>query len=405
MTMRWLIVEDALRDRKGHWAEYIGTFLRGLEKQGDEVVILCDRKAEEFIPKNLKAHALLPESIWHRMGDGAGTLTRYLRVPHHAIRTWWSVYNYFKKHLRDKPPDVIFVPTVLPHHLLGWYLLLKCGILPPKSTLLLFFPNLPLCIEDDGNVRWIASPTTRLMAWIVEKIRLLVESRRVVLGVETAQMQLALARLTQLPVLYLPHPVDPLPESVVTGEFPLYFAAYGVARAEKGSDLFQAAIINYLTDYPESRIRFGIQWMEAFEGGQGKLISVADTLTLSKRVDVIRSFFQEGEYSAWLLKTSALVLPYRSSSYALRVSRVVIEAMVNGLPVITTEGSTLWSQLERFGAGVSCKDEDVNSLVLAIRDMELKYQELSEAAILTKQKAREHFSVKNFRQILKSFIS
>jgi len=403
--MRWLIVEDALRDRKGHWAEYIGTFLRGLEKQGDEVVILCDRKAEEFIPKNLKAHALLPESIWHRMGDGAGTLTRYLRVPHHAIRTWWSVYNYFKKHLRDKPPDVIFVPTVLPHHLLGWYLLLKCGILPPKSTLLLFFPNLPLCIEDDGNVRWIASPTTRLMAWIVEKIRLLVESRRVVLGVETAQMQLALARLTQLPVLYLPHPVDPLPESVVTGEFPLYFAAYGVARAEKGSDLFQAAIINYLTDYPESRIRFGIQWMEAFEGGQGKLISVADTLTLSKRVDVIRSFFQEGEYSAWLLKTSALVLPYRSSSYALRVSRVVIEAMVNGLPVITTEGSTLWSQLERFGAGVSCKDEDVNSLVLAIRDMELKYQELSEAAILTKQKAREHFSVKNFRQILKSFIS
>ena len=43
MTMRWLIVEDALRDRKGHWAEYIGTFLRGLEKQGDEVVILCDR--------------------------------------------------------------------------------------------------------------------------------------------------------------------------------------------------------------------------------------------------------------------------------------------------------------------------------------------------------------------------
>jgi glycosyltransferase involved in cell wall biosynthesis len=186
---------------------------------------------------------------------------------------------------------------------------------------------------------------------------------------------------------------------------PLYFAAYGIARAEKGSDLFQSAIEKYLTLYPESRIRFGIQWMEAFEGGQGNLISVADTLTLSTRVDVIRSYFQEGEYSAWLLKTSALVLPYRSSSYALRVSRVVIEAMVNGIPVITTDGSTLWSQLERFGAGVSCKDEDVNSLVFAIRDMELKYQELYESAILSKQKAREHFSVTNFRQILKSFIS
>ena len=28
--MNWLIVEDALRDRKGHWLEYISTFVRGL---------------------------------------------------------------------------------------------------------------------------------------------------------------------------------------------------------------------------------------------------------------------------------------------------------------------------------------------------------------------------------------
>jgi len=30
LFMRWLIVEDALRDRKGHWFEYLGTFAREL---------------------------------------------------------------------------------------------------------------------------------------------------------------------------------------------------------------------------------------------------------------------------------------------------------------------------------------------------------------------------------------
>ena len=38
--MRWLIVEDALRDRKGHWVEYVSTFVRGLRELGDEVASL-----------------------------------------------------------------------------------------------------------------------------------------------------------------------------------------------------------------------------------------------------------------------------------------------------------------------------------------------------------------------------
>ena len=28
--MKWLIVEDALRNRKGHWLEYVSTFVRAL---------------------------------------------------------------------------------------------------------------------------------------------------------------------------------------------------------------------------------------------------------------------------------------------------------------------------------------------------------------------------------------
>ena len=47
--MKWLIVEDALSDRNGYWLEYISTFVRELRALGDEVVVLCDRKAQGFV--------------------------------------------------------------------------------------------------------------------------------------------------------------------------------------------------------------------------------------------------------------------------------------------------------------------------------------------------------------------
>ena len=58
--MRWLIVEDALRDRKGHWFEYLGTFDRELRVLGDDVVILADRSAEPFLVENCKCSRCFP---------------------------------------------------------------------------------------------------------------------------------------------------------------------------------------------------------------------------------------------------------------------------------------------------------------------------------------------------------
>jgi hypothetical protein len=42
--MKWWIFEDALRDRRGHWSEYLQTFRRGLEAESDEVRIFADRE-------------------------------------------------------------------------------------------------------------------------------------------------------------------------------------------------------------------------------------------------------------------------------------------------------------------------------------------------------------------------
>ena len=591
--MKWLIVEDALRDRKGHWLEYVSTFVRGLRALGDDVTVLCDRKAEGFILEQTGARPVLPESIWHRMGDGAGALKRYLRVPGHALATFVAMQRVFRAQFSEKedltrestedteasdgrcsatpcgdafsnpftselardcentsptrsasgpasslpatshslratvpesltpatsyplpatslPLDWIFVPTVLVHHLLGWWLLLKTGSLPKESRVLLFFPNLPIRLNDIGLAHWSGGPTTKLMAWLFGQLRNEVESGRVMLGVETHAMRRALESLIQMPVVYLPHPVEfhaetrrrggekspeglttedtvasqagasepdsltskpadvPVSESLTrsasgpssspatihsllatapevpspatsypppaTSAKPIVFGCYGAARWEKGSDIFQEAIKLILKNEVASDgcrvasiqsectrelgpaflpitsdplpataagrpLCFAIQWVEDFRDDSGNLVSIDPWLLEHPQVEVIGRYFQGDEYGEQLERTDVMVLPYRCP-YRLRVSRVVIEAMMNGMPVIATRGTTLFEQAEEYGVLIGCEEGSAESLAEAILKVAEGFESLQTSAQKKASAVAESFSVGFFRDLL-----
>ena len=638
--MKWLIVEDALRDRRGHWLEYVSTFVRGLRALGDEVVVLGDREAEGFILEQTGALPVLPESIWHRMGDGAGALQRYARVPGHAIATFVAMRRFFRGLSNEKTPnntkesnhgfhgytrieeaqalargpracaafsnpstselsldaentslsrsavgpaeesvppstkdgyprtdgakhvpcsatktapDWIFVPTVLVHHLLGWWLLIKSGVVPNGARVLLFFPNLPIRLDDSGRSHWFGGPTTKLMAWLFAQLRGEVESSRVILGVETHAMRRALEGVIGMRVTYLPHPVEAAkpprtesgglrtdletlnpdslnnPPSAISYQpsaaaNPLVFGCYGAARWEKGSDIFQEAIKLILknevasgqwpvtsdsrmvpaevqgsgvgiaaknlttiehwgrgemeqpkvgpkgegvgtteskdtenteeqfvhkqdfawagqagpsesltrsasipaaqpdashsllatasscdatpaTSYPllvtaaGRPLRFAIQWVEDFRDGEGNLVSIDPWLWEHPQVEVIGRYFEGDEYEQRLAATDVMVLPYRSP-YRLRVSRVVIEAMIHGMPVIATRGTTLVEQAEEHGVVVGCDEGSAESLARAILACAEGFAEMEYAAARKSEGAAESFSVGYFRELL-----
>jgi glycosyltransferase involved in cell wall biosynthesis len=576
--MKWLIVEDALRDRRGHWVEYVSTFVSGLKELGDAVTVLCDRKAEAFIMEQTGARPVLPESIWHRMGDGAGALRRYARVPGHAWATFVAMRRIFKelnhglhgltrmgnvqgdaqrtsagaafsspstsKLARDSentsptrgvsgpasslpatshslratvpealtpatsyplpatsiPLNWIFVPTVLVHHLLGWWMLLRTSSVPRDSRLVLFFPNLPIHLDDAGRAFWNGGPTTKLMAWLLAQLRKEVESGWVVLGVETHAMRLALESLIGMRVTYLPHPVEfhaetrrrgggesptalttedtestedcfvqkqgcawsgqtgpsepgslaskpadssisqsptrfadgpaslpatsyPLP---ATAAKPIVFGCYGAARWEKGSDIFQEAIklilknevpsgecqvasgksqIQPVTSYQllvTAAVRplcFAIQWVEDFQDEKGNLVQLDPWLKKHPQVEVIDRYFQGDEYERRLDQTDVMVLPYRSP-YRLRVSRVVIEAMLHEMPVIATKGTTLFEQAEENGVALGCEEGSAQSLAEAILEVVEGFEKMSVSARERATTAAESFSVAYFRDLL-----
>lgn len=393
--MRWLIVEDALRDRKGHWFEYLGTFARELQALGDEVVILGDCAAEPFVREQLRAQPVLPDSIWHRMGDGAGLLRRYLRVPVHA----WNTFRAVNKFLRGGDKfDLIFVPTVLVHHLLGWQWLIKRGLKNSGGRVLLFFPNTPVYLDEaTGEPRWQPAPTARLFNRIIRSLRTEVESGRVILGAETHPMVAALTKLTGVPFTYLPHPVAPLPETEAArpadDEGAIVMGSYGSARQEKGPDVLVAAVEEYCRRFPATRARFVLQCVD----GDPQLWA---RLQNHPQVQLIPGYFGDGGYARQLRATDVLLLPYRRSSYGLRVSRVVIEAMGEGLPVVATRQTTLEDQAREFGAAVICDDGRPESLVAAIAVAERNFPALREKARQSTALARAHFSVRTFRDLL-----
>ncbi len=397
--MKWLIVEDALKDRKGHWVEYIDTFRSGLRARGDAVTILAERNAEQFIQCWLDTYAVLPNSIWHRMSDQASRWKRLARIPQHGFQTQRTV----QKWLRSQPlPDVIFVPTVLVHHLLGWWRIYESFLKQTPTKLLLFFPNAPLNeMTDDGPAALRTDPSSRLFHWLIRRIAPAVRLRKVILGTETAAMQMALSQATGVPFTYLPHPVTALPDSRGSQErtASIHFGCYGAARYEKGSDLLQLAVERYLDAHPNSTSTFSIQWLQDFTDQGGRLISPSQRLREDPRVTFINRYFGEGEYDAQLRKTDIMLLPYRSP-YRYRVSRVVIEALVNGLPVVASRGTTLWDQASTLGAAVPCDMEDAGSLADAIATAEQNWHGLKSEAVSKMAQSRHHFSVEAFATTL-----
>jgi glycosyltransferase involved in cell wall biosynthesis len=422
--MRWLIVEDALRDRKGHWFEYLGTFARELRALGDDVTILADSSAEPFLVEQLQVQPILPASIWHCMSDGANVLRRYWRVPAHAWKTYCMMRKFFQ---RSDKFDVIFVPTVLVHHLLGWTWLIKRTLKRASTRVLLFFPNTPVELNPrTGEPLWLPAPTAKLFCRLIRSLRNEVKQGRVILGAETQPMRAALTQLTGVPFTYFPHPVatganaETLKvenqksgkqkieggnqiSNASSSKFQLSafenhpstitFGSYGSARYEKGSDVLVAAVDEFCCRYPDSRVRFVLQSVD----GDAKLWA---RLKGNPRVRLIPNYFVNDGYARQLHETDVLLLPYHRSSYALRVSRVMIEAMVHGLPVVVTRETTLASQAEEFGAATFSEDEDVESFIKAICEMEQNFSKFKQMAEQQKARARELFSVRQFRQIL-----
>jgi glycosyltransferase involved in cell wall biosynthesis len=402
--MKWWIFEDALRDRKGHWVEYLGTFRRGLQREGDTLQIFASRECERGVLESLEADPALPRSIWARMGDPAPRWKKMLRIITHALATWSAVSRVLRKNV-DKP-DLIFVPTVLVHHLLGWILLIAWNLRRGDTRVLLFFPNTPAFMSSEGRPCWNPDPSAKLFAFLIRRCSKWVAQGKLVLGAETEPMVSAMTQLTGVPFQYFPHPVEPfrlVHSGTKDDEGLIRFGAYGSARYEKGSDLIQEAIRCYLADQPDPRIRFSLQWIEDFTLPNGGTVSLNPALAEHPQCAIINDYFPEGGYEKQIVHTDIMILPYRDA-YRLRVSRVVIEAMQASVPIIVACGTTLHQQAVQHGTPIVCQQDNPQSVLQAMQHAIQNMQHLKADAEKSAASSQAHFSVKTFRQLICQYL-
>jgi glycosyltransferase involved in cell wall biosynthesis len=393
--MNWLIIEDALKDQSGHWLEFVTTFRDGLTELGDKVTILGPADATADTIKATRMKTVLPLSSWRMERTAQSAWKRAKSSAGWVIRSIRSI----RKEVKQGDADIVFVPTVGIPHLVVWYLLIKF-LLPQQTHILLYFMASPVKQNSTGGYEMIGM-SGRIFFFLLK--RLAGESRagNLILATEAHPLSDALASLSGAAFHTLPQPVNRMfpPEASTVSPSSIVVGSYGPARHEKGADILIAAIEQYLASTSRDDIVFAVQWLQDFQTPEGEWVRISEALKQDRRFFQIDHLFAPGEYAGWLAKSSLALLPY-GKEYALRGSRVIIEAMIHGIPIVVAKGTTLENHGLEFGAAVCCCQNSVDDLTKAIQSSIDDLTKLQEAAGRRAITATEYFSVRNFRNLL-----
>ena len=396
MNKQLLIVEESLRDLKAHWFEYIKTIADVSANNGWNTEVVCHIAVDKHIADTLNTLPVFKYARYLDNNSKSYPGEKYIGFIVHSIRVLKAMWPVLKK----KKYDHIFVPTVLIHHLLAWYVIAAFHPNRPKRITLFFVTN-PGVWNKDNKVALLPQKTILLKS-LLRFFAGMVRKGKVTMAVETDGAKREFEQLAGFAFVLLPHPVPFLPKQQSTTNSysgPLVFSCLGFARHEKGSDILKQVLLSYASSGLTDKKRFLVQWLDAFRMPDQTFCSNQELKSLDF-VQLIDFSLKETEYANYLKQTDCMILPYRNSSYYARVSRIAIEAVSMGIPVIYTSGGWLQELMEKFGAGIGIEDESEQELINAIEKMQLNYSDYKQKALERITSVQEYFTPENFCKLL-----
>jgi glycosyltransferase involved in cell wall biosynthesis len=397
-----LIVEEALQSGHGHWPLYIGDLAAAFRKAGDHVDVLVHRHADPELVRGLQATPWLSRNCWSepsRQGGFGG-----LR---HALRYGRELHRWLQ---RATEPTWVCALTMRLQHLLAFSLLCRWPWHHRGHRYLLLFVQGFGVYQGPGMpVRFSPGASTQLARWCFKRLAPAVAAGRVVLAAETRAMQAELECFSKLPVRLFPHPVSLSTEpsnrsscrapSAPNGP-PITITCPGFARYEKGNDLLQDACRLLFAAEPSPNLRVISQWPHPFNLPDGSQATPAADLLADGRYQLINHSLDRQAYASLLACSNLIVLPYRRSSYHNRVSRVAIEAALQGIPLVYMHGTWIEEVVELTVAGVAIADENPAAVAEAIRAALEQLPTLQKLASKAQKKIESFYSTSRFRELL-----
>jgi glycosyltransferase involved in cell wall biosynthesis len=401
--LNWLIVEDGLRDLHGHFLDFVTTFVRGLEALGDRVTVMCAQGAPAGVLELTGALPLMPSARWR-----TGSLRRPASVLGNIYWLCASLFVLLRQRKLIDQSDLIFLTGTKVQHLILWRIYSAIMGRAFQTPLLLFFMATPVRKRVDGDEYEWEGFLGRLFGALVRSLSAGRNGSRIRFATETEQLTNCLSDLSGARFETMPQPVEPDPrrpaaEPVERKSRQLTIGSFGPPREEKGSHLLIMAIAKILEEDELENSRFIVQWTQDFRCENGDLAKIPVELRESDRFHAIKHYFEPGEYEDILADTDAIVLPY-GANYNLRGSRVLIDALVRGLPVAVTKGSSMQTLAESYGSCVVIEELNVNSVAASIRKLHKMAKHQGYQRSLNTAAARSYFSVRNFRSLVRTFL-
>ncbi|MFW2440691.1 MAG: glycosyltransferase [Arenicellales bacterium] len=371
MVTRLLIVEEALKNRNGHWYEYNKAILEEARSRGIEVTLLVHKDIEKEICDELGATPWFPATSWDQVYCRSNSVIRYFGFLRHNF----LVARWMTRHFRKNPPyDIVLVPTVVLYHWLAWRWL----IIPGSGS---WFKKAVLTIRtnvgkyDPDNNSYSFNLSTRIFGKILKTFKHSVKNNKVVFATDSNKLAEQYQLLSGIPFRTFPHPrtIDNLPvrDRNDINDKCIVISALGPPRYEKGSDLIIGAMSKLIKHTPQLPLKFVLHWNKTDVLHDGNGVSISDEIKESDNVEIIRNNMSSHEYQKRIDETDLMLLPYRRHEYHDRLSGVAIEAFQSGASCICISNTWIEDCMKEVGSGISIKEESVDSLTRGI----LKYIE------------------------------
>jgi glycosyltransferase involved in cell wall biosynthesis len=398
--MRFLIVEEQLRDASSHHLQYLRTIRDAAMERNIEVTIAANVSFSKEHQSLLSAKPVLQDLS--RISANRSSFSKHTTL----MRNTWANASAVSQLVNNEGPfDRVLCltswwPQVASLLVAKWRMV---GKLPPLGLLFVNYPQLGE--RGSAQLRLV-----RRLVWMLgDDVRIFAE---------TKFAQRSWAKFLGRPVDYVVHPVaaegrELAPVAVISPELGLcenyaadcnttsssrktvVFGTYGFARHEQGIDVLMLAL-EILQRRGELTGDFRVLWPQGFRLPDGSWMDRQMFGDLGPNVQFLESPLSPVEYRQALAETDWLILPYRSSSYEGRCSRVSIEACVMGIPVIYTRGTDLEAVVTAHGAGIGVSEEDPAALADAIRVALLDNDRFQGEARDRRPSAKNYFSGHRF---------
>jgi hypothetical protein len=294
--------------------------------------------------------------------------------------------------------DLVFVPTVAIHHIGAWRYLAWRHLGRSIGRLVLFFRNNVARYSPDSDEPRFSGTSA---AWrrILSSFEPLIRTGQVCFVTDSDRLAREYEILCGIRPIVLPSPrtMDffDRPATSDSGA-PYVFGCMGPARFEKGIDLLQAAAMRFFAERPQARVEFVIQWNQPIYNTNGSVYQPSPWLTSDPRVRLITGALDSAAYDAEIRSIDCMVLPYRRESYFARISGVAVEAVTSGIPLVFTENTWMADLVESVGAGVSMRNNDIDSLHAALNAAYDQRHRLTETALSRVPAARRAHAGERF---------